>query len=309
MVIHSWGHHTNRSSMSFLHLMQWHAEWMQKLSQWEREEAEGDHLTTRNRTARRRKCIPFIVVANKIDLLEEESEKLQKMQPPVGQNCRSVLGLRGGEYEGKELKYEYAADTTNQNVPNQNASPPTTQEETNNSSPNKRLTYSLKETLWSTDASYLNALQLTEDQLPANRQMILLWCQRYGIPHVEASALTGQGVEEAMNQLITIGVEELRLREKEKIECIRDQEMLDAERQKAVTSQESLATHNGTNANTSDTAGAISAVPSVDPSQYYFVYKPRQDQNLDLFARYDKKDEQRCSPFRCWLSLFSYCKR
>ena len=266
---------------------------------------EGDHSTRNNRTASRRKCIPFIVVANKIDLLEEESEKIQKMEPPVGQKYRSVLGLYDGDYEGKELKYEYAADT------NQNASPPTTQEDTNNSPPNKMLTYSLKETLWSTDASYLNALQLTEDQLPANRQMILLWCQRYGIPHVEASALTGQGVEEAMNQLITIGVEELRLREKEKIECIRDQEMLDAERQKAANMQSKVNgdAQNRTNENRSDTVGAASAVPSVDPSQYYFVYKPRQDQNLDLFARYDKKDEQRCSPFRCWLSLFSYCKR
>ncbi|EED87988.1 ras superfamily gtp-binding protein, partial [Thalassiosira pseudonana CCMP1335] len=52
-----------------------------------------------------------------------------------------------------------------------------------------------------------------ESQLPANRSMILLWCQRNGIPHVEASALDGRGVDEAMQQLVKMGVEELGKRE------------------------------------------------------------------------------------------------
>ena len=48
---------------------------------------------------------------------------------------------------------------------------------------------------------------------------------------------------------------------------------------------------------------------TIDPSQYYFLYQPRQEEKLDLFARYSPKDEQRCSLFKCWLSLFSYCER
>jgi len=339
------------SSMSFLHLMQWHSEWVQKLNHWEREELEKDQTIQKRKTGRRKR-IPFIVVANKLDLLEGEREKSQEGQSSsVGEHRRSVMGFRGGEYKGRELKYEYAAENTTisqcecgdgQNQPkcqlHSNIDPATKRSERNNYPTTKRLTYSLKETLWSTDATYLNALQLTEDQLAANRLMILLWCQRNGIPHVEASALNGRGVDEAMEHLIKIGVEELGVREMEKLERRDDRERFDTESREAAILQEkrlavegivlqesgvlgssgigpntqnvdrnsSLKQNNGTSANNNTISDAATA--STDPSQYYFLYQPRQDEKLDLFARYSPKEDQRCSPFKCWLSLFSYCQ-
>ena len=107
------------------------------------------------------------------------------------------MGFKDDKYRGKESKYEYAAEggsNKQQHGNNSSESSPSK----NNNNKNKKLpllTYSLKETLWSTDTTYLDALQHTEDLLPANRQMILLWCERNGIPHVEASALNGRGVD------------------------------------------------------------------------------------------------------------------
>jgi len=319
------------SSMSFLHLMQWHSEWVRRLNHWEREETtENDSAFTKysatemdERRKARRKNIPFIVVANKLDLLEEERGKMQQMESSVGQQRRSVMGFRDGEYRGKELKYEYAAENSkasrSKSQPNNNtartpvgASYPRTD----------RLTYSLKETLWSTDAAYLNALQLTEDQLPANRHMILLWCQRNGIPHVEASALDGRGVNEAFFSIIKVGVEELRMRETELLESRHDHEMEGNDQSEEETppreegfnfedvGEGNITEQNATHVNKKvehDTESPATNI--VDPSQYYFLYQPRQEEKLDLFARYSPKDEQRCSPFKCWLPLISYCQR
>jgi hypothetical protein len=39
------------------------------------------------------------------------------------------------------------------------------------------------------------------------------------------------------------------------------------------------------------------SVSSVDPSQYYFLYQPKQDEPLDLFARYSAKKKSVSSCF------------
>lgn len=95
---------------------------------------------------------------------------------------------------------------------------------------------------------------------------------------VEASALSGEGVNEAMDMLVTIGVEELEAREKEKIERERQDKVIEHERQKILEQQKS-----------------------------YFVYQPRYERDLDLFARYSSDDEKKCSLFSCVLSFFSHC--
>ncbi len=296
--------------MSFLHLMQLHSEWVQRLNRWEREdEIEcSDRRTAHIHAAgsRRRKNIPFIVLANKIDLLEK-SELLRSSN--VGPKRRSVMGFREGEsYKGKDLVYEFAVENTKQ-IPNHSSSLK------RRSSTNKRLTYSLKETSWSNDRIYLRALQLTEDQLPANRLLILLWCQRNGIPHFEASALDGRGVNEAMEHLIMVGIEELQLREKEAEKlaathygCSYDSisNLLNID---GATTSTALHYTNGHGAregnmddgnnnaplrNTAtsdcedyeDYIAPPETVACVDPTQYYFLYQPRQDEPLDLFARY-----------------------
>ena len=296
--------------MSFLHLMQLHSEWVQRLNRWETEVESSNRSTARIHAegSKRRKNIPFIVVANKIDLLEK-SEVLRSSN--VGRKRRSVMGFREGEsYKGKDLVYEFAVENTQQIADHSSSLK-------RRSSANKRLTYSLTETSWSNDRIYLRALQLTEDLLPANRLLILLWCQRNGIPHFEASALDGRGVNEAMEHLIMVGVEELYMREKEAEKLA----ATDYGRSYDSTSDANLSNIKGTttftalddtnrlgagegnmdggnkNSPKGNTATCVcedhddyisppETVSSVDPSQYYFLYQPRQDEPLDLFARY-----------------------
>ena len=259
--------------------MQLHSEWVQRLNRWEIEDGPTQiHATG----SRRRKHIPFIVVANKIDLLEK-SELLRSSG--IRPQRRSVMGFKCGEsYKGKDLVYEFAVENTNEQLLDDHSTLLKRR-----SSNNNRLTYSLKETSWSNDRIYLRALQLTEDQLPANRLLILLWCQRNGIPHFEASALDGRGVNDAMEHLILVGAEELQRREEaDKLADTRrhDTRKVNYEHSAGSTSP----------AITSDVAGTDGtgvALPvtetSVDPSQYFFLYQPTQDEPLDLFARYSAK--------------------
>ncbi len=317
----------NRSSVSFLHLMQLHSEWVQRLNRWEREDEEikSNSSTAQIHTPgrRRRKHIPFIVVANKIDLLEK-SELLRSSS--VRPERRSVMGFPEGQsYKGKDFVYEFAVENA-QPLPKHSSSP--SKRRSNN---NDRLTYSLKETSWSNDRIYLRALQLTEDQLPANRLLILLWCQRNGIPHFEASALDGRGVNDAMNHLILVGVEELQRREEaEKLAAAMEHErVFDYEHSDDTISHAHLFNIEGTMcvaSNGIDRVGARgegecnkiaqqhnivpgvskyhedgvappASVSSVDPSQYYFLYQPKQDEPLDLFARYSAKKKSVSSCF------------
>ena len=259
--------------------MQLHSEWVQRLNRWEIEDGPTQiHATG----SRRRKHIPFIVVANKIDLLEK-SELLRSSG--IRPQRRSVMGFKCGEsYKGKDFVYEFAVENTNEQLLDDRSS-----FLKRRSSNNNRLTYSLKETSWSNDRIYLRALQLTEDQLPANRLLILLWCQRNGIPHFEASALDGRGVNDAMEHLILVGAEELHRREEaDKLSDTRrhDTRKVNYEHSAGSTSPAITSGVDGTD----DTGVALPVTGSgIDPSQYYFLYQPTQNEPLDLFARYSAK--------------------
>ena len=258
------------SSTSFLHLMQWHSEWIQKMKQWEKEDNEYENR--RNGSAafeKRRKEVPFIVVASKADLLHKEIES------PLCRRykCRSVMGFKD-DYKGIESVYEYAVeDSSDESEARARHS------KLQEGKRDKKLTYSLKETTWLNDASYLKSLQIAEDQLPANRLMILLWCKRNNIPHVEASALTGEGVNNAFQMLVKNGLEELEAREREKAEQERRRKIEQEKRNK------------------------------LEQERTYFVYQPKYEQNLDLFSRYSSKEEKRCSFLSCLLSFFTSCLR
>jgi len=169
------------------------------------------------------------------------------------------------------------------------------------------------------------------------------------IPHVEASALTGEGVNEAMKQLIDAGVDELRRKQDEAGVIVEDIHNQESEEEEVITPQEKEVddgivhhyqqqdqhTDGDVTLDNDDTEyheqqideqaidtlqlngdinGSVSREEEeaavVDPSQYYFVYQPRKEEDsLDLFARYSPKEEERlCSPFKCWMSFFSYCR-
>jgi hypothetical protein len=303
--------------------MQWHAAWAHKL---------------RGAAAGRGPRVPFVVVATKLDLLDGGRRRARAAPQGATAARRSVMGFGGGGYTGQDLKYEYAAETTTvalgEGVDRQSMAPAAAAREDRKGRAARRLTYSLQETLWFPDARYLRALQRVEDPLAANRPLVLLWCQRHGFPHVEVSALDGRGVEEAMTTVIELGVEELGARARAQREGGEDRS---AEKQEAVVSPLKInnterisqsedgrpvssgrrfpaphvdANESGEqNGSTSANGGLTAAAATTDPSQYYFLYQPRQEETLDLFARYSPNDEQRCSPFKCWLSFFAQCRR
>ena len=213
--------------------------------------------------------MPFIMVASKIDLIHEENVSPRPRQD----GYRSVMGFPNNEYKGKGNAYEYAAEDYSTDESETDHQP----EDRVHRRGHKQLTYSLKETTWSNDETYLKSLQQNEDQLPANRLMILLWCKRNRIPHVEASALTGEGVFEAMDLLVQLGVKELEAREQEQMEHERQQQ-IEREKQKRLEKE-----------------GAT------------WVWQPRYDKDLDLFARYNSDNDNTCSIFSCFRSFFSNC--
>ncbi|EJK65918.1 hypothetical protein THAOC_13185 [Thalassiosira oceanica] len=288
------------SSMSFLHLMQWHSEWMAKIKHWEEEACKG-----RNDSHKQRRNIPFIVVATKIDLLEQQNMR------PRNRNARSIMGF--DRYAGQDHLYEYAAEATKDDIQ-------CTLEESScriSDNPNHvgRLTYSLNETLWSRDAAYLDTLARIDDDLPANRQMIMVWCQRNGIPHVEASALDGRGVDEAMELLIQSSAKENMTRGHREMSSAaapaqennthhepEDEHIRDA------TQFEKINDH-GSHTSDGDEAAGLSDTSQLGSSQYYFVYEPRSSGSGDLFERYQSRDEKHCSLRSCWRGFFFNCIR
>ncbi|KAL7455142.1 hypothetical protein ACHAWC_006707 [Mediolabrus comicus] len=285
------------SSTSFLHLMQWHSEWIQKLKQWEKEELEPHE-----KRKRRRRRVPFIVVANKIDLLKEDKKNVSpRVEQGEHSNHRSVMGF--DQYAGKSCAYEYAVEDYSTDESEREHQP----QDRLLRSGHKQLTYSLKETTWSNDPTYIKSLQLTEDQLPANRLMILLWCQRNGIPHVEASALSGEGVDEAMDMLVKMGVEEFEARENDIREREKHEQLIREEQQRQNTANELKmydASRNGVDNNIVSTVENNSQIQN---GQQYFIYQPSYERDLDLFARYSSDDEKKCSFFSCFWSFFSSC--
>jgi hypothetical protein len=264
------------SSISFLRLMTFHEDWVKRFN--EQEQSKSGAL--------RKRRVPFIVVANKIDLLDGQNASCSK-------SCqrRAVMGLT--TYRGIDEKYEYAAE--NANCCRLNCGDLHCREVEINTSkerqPKNKLTYSLKETFWSSDHQYLSYLQNADDQLAANRTMVMLWCKRNGIQHVEASALDGRGVDLAMEQLVQLGVKERLVNEL----CREDDFAV------ANTSQSDIVSITGhhkppaienKSANSKD--GSVIGHDG-SSSLNTFIYQPTYDRKLDLFARYSAKEEKRCA--------------
>ena len=285
------------SSTSFLRLMKFHEEWMQRMN----------HLSSKSKQKKR---LPFIVVANKIDLLDHNNNAAEYVAM-ANLKRRSVMGLHG-YYRGFDEKYEYAADYAPTHITspqcnrldchhkNQGNNLPKYKPRTHT---DNKLTYSLKETCWSSDEQYLHCIQHADDQLPSNRTMVLLWCKRNGIPHVEASALDGRGVDFAMRELITLGFEERLNSEGEQFHnesnraddfdikiASEDDDMDEFIGDISATS----ALYDDANANGNE-HNQSNQEEVVNNSQNTFLYIPRYDKQLDLFTRYSQKEDKRCT--------------
>ena len=141
------------SSTSFTQLIRWHSDLMNRM----------EHLDGGKK--------PVLIVANKMDIIE----KMEKAKPGRRKSKmpqRDVLGLAGRNFKGKDMRYEYHVSK-----PRKGRSIQTSYMATGDS--------------WTSDGSYLDSVIHSEDGSHADREMVMLWCMRNGLKHLEVSALTG----------------------------------------------------------------------------------------------------------------------
>lgn len=236
------------SSTSFTHVLKWHSELMEQLR---RMEAIGD----------RRRPLPILIVGNKIDIVQERDtqKELRKMEV-VRQ--RKVMGFQGNDFRGNDYRYEYTASSSPSSKVISPSSSSSLSQSKNSSSKSRASreeqapsrsrfelsTYmgtktSYLESILNNEVyrgSYLDSLLSSEDKSHPDKDMVLLWCMRNGLMHLDVSAKTGDGITELMDQLVKTALEqrqkdrELRLRNSgTKLSDLRTNDELDLHRRYA----------------------------------------------------------------------------
>ncbi|KAL7515886.1 hypothetical protein ACHAWX_000959 [Stephanocyclus meneghinianus] len=328
------------SSTSFLRLMSYHEELVRRFRCQDLEQHNCRMLELEQKCQTPTRRVPFIVVANKIDLLDDILDSSTSDLRRRHRRC--VMGF--DTYCGMDEIYEYAAENTsatktqsfscNQRSSSYNhrqrclLSESSFPSKSKSKQPNhiNKLTFSLKETAWSSDTHYLRSLQQADDQLSVNRTMVLLWCERNGLQHVEASALYGRGVDLAMGELVRLALLERLRREELNEDALewteegndvddiyvadanndlnnrqpyRDVSTLEHRNLRSTTYENNCVLRN-------DRKDPLGQTPwntqnsyldqqNIDNSQYTFLYEPRYEKKLDLFARYSTKEDKRCA--------------
>jgi GTPase SAR1 family protein len=142
--------------------------------------------------------LPILIVANKLDLFSADQRRPSTLVNPRKVPQRVVLGL--GDFRGKDFRYEYQVS------PKDSGSSST---KNPNQAPQRRMeisTFLANRENWTTDGSYLESLLNSEDASHPDREMVLLWCMRNGLQHVEVSAATGEHVDEAIEALVRLAL-------------------------------------------------------------------------------------------------------
>ncbi len=143
---------------------------------------------------------PVLIVATKLDRVKAElSNQARKKIVPQ----RSVLGLKGKVFKGHDYHYEYSVRSNDEHshVPSRSISSDQTKNDLL-SGGNEPLSYGFENGTWTTDHEYRDCLRAVEDECFPDRYMVLLWCKRNGLKHVEISALDGTGEYKNMNAMI-----------------------------------------------------------------------------------------------------------
>jgi GTPase SAR1 family protein len=66
--------------------------------------------------------------------------------------------------------------------------------------------------------SYLDSLLSSEDKSHPDRDMVLLWCMRNGLMHMEVSAKRGDGINDLIQQLIKIAIEQQQQQQQQQLD-------------------------------------------------------------------------------------------
>jgi GTPase SAR1 family protein len=171
------------SSTSFTHVLKWHADLMERIR---RLEATGE----------RTRPFPVLIVANKMDKSSKDTRRRGQNPSSANNNVvpqRNVMGLLGKSFRGKDSRYEYSASpATNQTAASSTKSPRNRFELSTYMGTGDQTSY--LEAILNNDVeggSYLESLLSTEDGSHPDKDMVLLWCMRNGLKHMEVSALDG----------------------------------------------------------------------------------------------------------------------
>ena len=136
--------------------------------------------------------IPVLVVGTKLDKVKAEAHR-NTLKRTVPQ--RDIMGFKGKTFKGKDSYYEYTVNE--RNLPHTSSK---TKEKLIS------LSYGLEGGSWVTDSKYLHAIKIAEDSSFPDRNMVLLWCRRNGLAHVEVSALDGTGVDSAIQSVVALAM-------------------------------------------------------------------------------------------------------
>lgn len=188
------------SSTSFTHVLKWYEDLMTRIR---RLELSGE----------RTRSFPVVIVGNKIDIMRERDTHPSRQQVVVPQ--RDVLGVTRQVFRGKDLHYEYTA-----------SAPPSSDDSVSALSGkkggNERNRFELSTYMGTGEktnylqavlnndvqiGSYLESLLSTEDGSHPDKDMVLLWCMRNGLKHMEVSALDGTGIDEMISEVIDMAME------------------------------------------------------------------------------------------------------
>lgn len=170
------------SSTSFSTLLRWHSDLMQRMRKM-------------NEELHRKRPFPVLIVANKMDIINERQRQNQPERHTQLVPQRDVMGLYD-DFKGKDSRYEYRVS----------------QSKDVGESSLRRVeqissTYIATNGKWTTDGSYLDSVLHSEDRSHPDRDMVHLWCMRNGLTLVEASAFDGTGVDKAMDSLVSLALE------------------------------------------------------------------------------------------------------
>jgi GTPase SAR1 family protein len=180
------------SSTSFTQLMKWYADLM---------ELQNDEDP-----------LPILIVANKLDLMQNDSEhEPHPRRRKVPQ--RDIMGLQG-HFRGNDFQYEYQVSSSptgndflwTSPMVSDRKKKELTKKMVRESRRMEISSFLVNRENWTDDWSYLASLLVSEDLSHPDRDMVLLWCMRNGLPHCEASASTGEGVSEAVGTMLRLAL-------------------------------------------------------------------------------------------------------
>mmetsp|Transcript_5858 Transcript_5858/g.14923 ORF Transcript_5858/g.14923 Transcript_5858/m.14923 type:complete len:312 (+) Transcript_5858:115-1050(+) len=271
---------------------------------------------------------PILIVGNKLDLFLAEQQRATTTVHPRRVPQRDIMGFRseGRSFNGQDFQYEYQVDPNTSTVSSSIFRTSSTMQKRNkkrnkkNSEAAANATAALPEhnrnrenshetnifflanrENWTTDNSYLDSLINSEDASSPDRDMVLLWCLRNGLQHMECSAASGQGVDVAIQSMLKLAIQQQKEQEEEQrreIQRRQQQQQQAYEQEYAAMMQQQQQQQQQQNETDTNEQSASSTTTSTTTDQQQSSGLPLRAQHhhpeVDFQERYKKVEEPCC---------------